>query len=140
MKINLIKHNGRLVPHSEDDRKKVDSFSDGAIYVVDIKNMDIRTIKQNSSLHLWCNQIANLLNKNNLFMKGVFGNDISWSMDLVKSQIVKATMKQVFDINSTTKLKRKQIDELVDYVTIAFASKGIEIPEFPSIDLWSQDG
>jgi hypothetical protein len=138
MKITLTKFKGNLVPHGEDDREKLDSFADGASYICDIKNMDIRTLKQNSSLHLWCDKIAKLLNSNNLYMKGVFGNDIEWSMDLVKTQIVKATIKKVFDLDSTTKLSRKQIDSLIDYVTIAFASKGIEIPEFPNKELWDK--
>ncbi len=139
MKITLTKYKGNLVPHSEEDREKLDSFADGASYVCDIKNMDTRTLKQNSSIHLWASQIAKLLNSKGLYMKGVFGNDIEWSMDLVKTQIIKATIKKVFDLDSTTKLSRKQIDSLIDYVTIAFAHKGIEIPAFPNRELWLEE-
>jgi len=60
-------------------------------------------------------------------------------MDLVKTQIVKATIKKVFDLDTTTKLSRKQIDSLIDYVTVAFASKDIEIPEFPNRELWIEE-
>lgn len=135
MKIILVKKFGTLSPYSEEDLELLSKLSD-AVYTVDIKNLDMRTVKQNAAIHLWCTQIANVLNANGLYMVGVFGNDIEWTMDLVKTQIVKATIKKVFDIDSTTKLKRKEIDELIDYVTIAFARKQVEIPSFPSKKLW----
>ena len=117
--------------------EKWEKFSD-AEYEIDMKNYDIRTAKQNRALHLWCNQLANLLNSKGLYMIGVFGNSIEWTMELVKTQIVKATISQVFDVNSTTKLKRKEIDRLIDYVTVAFAKKKVEIPPFPSKELWEE--
>jgi len=136
MKITLNKIGDVAVPYSESDLEKWNKFSD-AIYEVDMKNLDSRTIAQNSSLHLWASKIANILNANSLYMTGVFGNKIEWSMNLVKEQIIKATIKKVFNVDSTTKLKRKEIDEMIDYVTIVFASKGVEIPPFPSKELWN---
>jgi hypothetical protein len=136
LKITLKKIGDVAVPYSESDLEKWNKFSD-AIYEVDMKNLDSRTIAQNSSLHLWASKIANILNANSLYMTGVFGNKIEWSMNLVKEQIIKATIKKVFNVDSTTKLKRKEIDEMIDYVTIVFASKGVEIPPFPSKELWN---
>ena len=124
-------------PSSEADLEKWLKFSD-ADYEIDIKNIDSRTVAQNSALHLWCSQLAKVLNANSLYMQGVFGNEIEWTMELVKTQIVKATIKKVFNINSTTNLMRKEIDSLIDYVTIAFAKKQIEIPPFPSKELWGK--
>jgi len=137
MKITLRKGGIALFPNSQADIDKLEKLSD-AIYTVDIKNMDMRTVKQNAALHLWCTQISDVLNANNLYMTGVFGNEIDWTMDLVKTQIVKATIKKVFDIDSTTKLMRKEIDQLVDYVVVAFAQKGVEIPPFPNKKLWDE--
>ena len=71
-------------------------------------------------------------------MVGIFGNKIEWSMELVKTQIVKETIKKVYGISSTTKLKRKEIDGLVDYVTAALALKGVVSPEFPNKKLWEE--
>jgi len=136
MKLTIVKKFGTLTPHSKEDLEILSKLSD-AVYTVDIKNLDMRTLKQNNAIHLWCSQIANVLNANGLYMSGVFGNNIEWSMDLVKTQIVKATIKKVFNIDSTTKLKRKEIDEMIDYVTIAFASKGVEIPPFPNKEHWN---
>ena len=138
MKIAIKKIGDVAVPASEAALDMWNKLSD-AIYEVDIKNMDMRTLAQNSALHLWASKIAEVLNANNMYMTGVFGNDIEWSMELVKTQIIKATIKKVFDINSTTKLKRKEIDNLIDFVTIAFGRKGIKIPDFPSRELWEKE-
>ena len=138
MKINIQKQGIFLCPYSENDEEKLSKLSNG-IYQIDLKDMDIRTLKQSASLHLWASQISKILNKNSLYMTGVFGNKIEWSGELVKTQIIKATIKKVFDIDSTTKLKRKEIDEMIDFVTIAFASKGVEIPMFPSRELWNEN-
>jgi hypothetical protein len=135
MKITIKKMGAVATPSSEADLEKWMKFSD-ADYIVDMKNLDSRTVAQNSALHLWCSQISKLLNENQLYMIGVFGNKIDWTMDLVKTQIVKATIKKVFDIDSTTKLKKKEVDAMIDFVTIAFASKEVEIPPFPSRELW----
>jgi len=135
MKITLTKDGNTFYPYSQEDEEKASKLSN-AIYVIDIKNSDMRTLKQNNAIHLWASQIAGLLNKNALYMTGVFGNKIEWSMNLVKEQIIKATMKQVFNKDSTTKLTKKEIDSLIDFVTQAFATKGIEIPPFPSRELW----
>ena len=71
MKINLIKRNGRLIPYADDDISKLDKFDDGAIYIVDIKNGDVRTLKQNNALHLWCELIAKELNSKNVLFKSL---------------------------------------------------------------------
>ena len=94
MKLTIVKKFGTLSPYSEEDAEILSKLSD-AVYTVDIKNLDMRTLKQNNAIHLWCNKIAKILNANSLYMMGVFGNDIEWSMDLVKTQIVKATIKKV---------------------------------------------
>lgn len=139
MQIVLRKIGDVAAPASEADFEKWQKFSD-AEYVVDMKNLDSRTSAQNRALHLWCNHISKLLNRESLYMKGVFGNDIEWTMELVKTQIIKATIKQVFDINSTTKLKRKELDQMIDFITQAFGMKGVEIPPFPSRELWNNGG
>lgn len=136
MKITLKKERGSLLPYSDEDYEELQKLSD-AVYVVDIKNLDMRTVQQNKAIHLWCSQIAEVLNKNNLYMTGIFSNDIMWSMELVKEQIIKNMIKLLFKIDSTTKLKRKEIDILIDHITYIFGDKkGITIPKFPSSELW----
>lgn len=136
MKITLKKERGSLLPYSDEDYELLQKLSD-AVYTVEIKNLDMRTVKQNSAIHLWCSQIAEVLNQNNLYMTGIFSNDIMWSMSLVKEQIIKNMIKLLFKIDSTTKLKRKEIDVLVDHIVYIFGEKkGITIPRFPSRELW----
>ncbi len=138
MKITLQKINWSLIPYADNDRDMLDKLSD-AVYVIDIKNMDMRTLQQNKSIHLWCSQIATLLNKNNLYLTGIFGNDIEWTMELVKTQIVKSLIKKLFDIDSTTKLKRKELDLLINTIVLIFGTrKKITIPEFPNKELWDE--
>jgi len=137
MKIAIRKIGDLATPDSEADKEKWDKLSD-AVYEIDIKNLDMRTVQQNKALHVWCKMIADILNANNLYMTGVFGNEIEWTMELVKTQIIKATIKKVFDVDSTTKLKRKEIDQMIDFITLAFGSKGVEIPPFPSKKLWEE--
>ena len=137
MKITFKKERGQLIPYSDEDYEQLSKLSD-AVYQVDVKNMDMRTVKQNSSLHLWAQKIADTLNENNLYMTGLFNNDIMWTMQLVKEQIIKGLIKQLFNIDSTTKLKRKEFDTLIDTITVIFGEKkGIKIPSFPSRDLWN---
>ena len=136
MKITLKKERGSLLPYSDEDYDLLQKLSD-AVYVVEIKNLDMRTVQQNKAIHLWCSQIATVLNQNNLYMTGIFSNDIMWTMELCKEQIVKNMIKLLFKIDSTTKLKRKEIDVLVDHIVYIFGEKkGITIPKFPSRELW----
>tara|TARA_R110000824_G_scaffold152607_2_gene323908 strand:+ start:2395 stop:2826 length:432 start_codon:yes stop_codon:yes gene_type:complete len=137
MKINLIKRNGKLIPYADDDRNKVDKFADGAIYVCDIKNGDIRTLKQNNALHLWAEMIAKELNFKNVLMGGIFKETIEWNMELVKIHIIKATIKKVYDLNSTTKLTRSQVDGMIDYVVNAFISSDVNVPPFPNKEIFN---
>ena len=138
MRIVIKKIGDVAIPATEADREKWEKFSD-AEYVVDMRNMDQRTSQQSRALHLWCRQIADTLNREGIYMIGIFGNPIEWSMELVKTQIIKATIRQVFGIDSTTKLKRKEIDQMIDYITIALGRKGVTVPQFPSRELWGQE-
>lgn len=138
MKIALQKYKGSLIPYTDEDAERLSKLSD-AVYQIDIKNMDMRTLQQNKALHLWCDQIANTLNYNNLYMTGIFGNDIEWSMELVKTQIIKSLIKKLFDIDSTTKLKRKELDLLINTISLVFGEKKkVLIPDFPNSELWNE--
>lgn len=132
MKITFIKKDGRLIPYSEEDREKVDKFKDGAIYVCDIKNNDIRTLSQNRSIHLWCTQIAKTLNANSLSISGTIKSDVNWSMETVKEIIFKPIVKALYNKDSTTKLNRNEFEKIIDNIVLIFANKGVSLPEFPN--------
>jgi len=134
MRIEIVKE-GSIAFATLAYKESWDNLSN-ATYVVDIKNASMRTSAQNRALHLWCTQIADVLNQNNIKMQGIF-SEIDWTMEIVKTVIIKQLISSIFGKNSTTKLLRKEIDEMIDYVVKAFATKGVEIPSFPSRELWN---
>lgn len=134
MKIQFIKRKGVLIPFAEKDRELVDSFVDGAIYEVDIKNMDKRTILQNRSIHLWCEQIADVMNKENFFIQDVIKINTKWNMIKVKEILFKPVVKSLYTKDSTTKLKKNEFELVIDTLTLLLGEKGISIPDFPNKD------
>lgn len=134
MKITFKKEFNQLIPYSLEDKEKLESMSDGAVYEVDIKNMDIRTLKQNASLHLWCTQIASSLNDSGLYVSDVLKVETQWNMERVKENIFKPVVEMLYGKKSTTKLNKDEFENIIDSVVLAFANKGIQIPLFPNKD------
>lgn len=132
MKINLIKQYGNLLPYSQEDKKKIDEFKDGAIYVVDINNSDKRSLQQNKSIHLWCSQIADYLNKEKFFIQDVIKLNTRWDMLKIKEMIFKPVVKSLYTKDSTTKLNKDEFELIIDTIIRYMAMKGIEIPDFPN--------
>lgn len=94
-----------------------------------------RSSAQNRALHLFFTQVADQLNNigiayvhHDLFT----GIEIEsqWTMELFKSQVWKKLQKAMFGIDSTTKLKRNQIDPIFETINKFFAERGIEV-SFP---------
>ena len=132
MKINFIKHKGRLIPYDDEARQKINEFKDGCIYVVDINNSDKRTLQQNKSTHLWCSQIADYLNKEKFFIQDVIKLNTKWDMLKVKEMIFKPVVKSLYTKDSTTKLNKDEFELIIDTIIRYMAMKGIEIPDFPN--------
>ncbi len=130
-KINLIKHEGRLIPYSDDDRDMVDSFKDGAVYQVDIKNLDKRSVKQNQAIHLWCKQIAETLNQENFYIQDVIKINTEWDMIKVKEMLFKPVVMSLYTKDSTTKLNKSEFELIIDTLCLIMAQKGVQLPEFP---------
>lgn len=57
--------------------------------------------------------------------------EVEWNKDKVKEVVIKPLIKQMFGKSSTTQLSKQQLQEIIDVVTLAFANRGIEIPQFP---------
>jgi hypothetical protein len=134
MKINLIKKYGNLLPYSQDDKDKIDKFADGAIYQVDIKNLDIRTIKQNSALHKYFELVSRELNDRGLTVTKTIKADIVWSPASIKEVLWKPIQEAVLKKKSTTELNKSEIDSVYDVMNMALGQKfGIHVP-FPTIE------
>jgi len=137
MKINIIKQGISISPASEEDMKLLDKLSD-ATYQVDFKNLDSRTNQQNKALHLWCKQIAYLLNKAGFYLEtSILRDSIEWDMQLVKEHLIKNTIKTIFSKTSTTQLTKKELNELIEVITAGLSARAkIEVPPFPNKELW----
>ena len=138
MKIVIKKEFGQILPFSEEDRLKLEKFKDGATYVVDIKNFDLRTAQQNKALHLWCEQIADILNAHGKYVGDIIKTEAEWNMEKVKANIFKSAMRSLYDKESTTTLCRDEIDKIEDVIAHALSMKGVEVPAFPSKQLWEE--
>ena len=137
MKIVLKKDMGTLIPYSQEDKERLDKLSDG-IYQIDIKNMDMRTIKQNASYWKWCTMIAETLNNNGLYLNDILKIETMWNKDNIHANIMLPVIKDISNKTSTTKLNKKEYNNIMDAVIKAFGAKGIQIPLFPSRDLWDE--
>lgn len=74
-------------------------------------NKNIRTIPQNSGLHLWFNWIADLFNDMGITYM-VMGIECRFTPNLVK-EVFKQLALALFDKDSTAKLTTSELDELV---------------------------
>lgn len=126
MKINLIKHNGKLIPYADEDRNKVDNFKDGAIYVCDIKNSDIRSIAQNRLIHQVCKNISEELTKQKISLNSVLKHDTPPSMLAVKELMFKSVVLSLYGKDSTTKLNKDEINLVFDTLIMVLAHKGLD--------------
>ena len=126
MKINFIKRKGNLIPYSDDDRAKVDKFADGSIYVVDIKNQDIRTIQQNKLIHQVCKNISDELQKQNISLNTVLKHDTKVSMLAVKELMFKSVVMSLYGKDSTTKLNKDELDLVFNTLIMALGTKGLD--------------
>jgi len=134
MKIALKKEFGQLVPYSQADKEALDGLADGAVYEVDIKNMDIRTLQQNKALHKFFSILAGVLNNSGQEIVKVIKVDTAWSDASVKELLWRPVMIQQLDKKSTTKLNKDEVSKVYDTLNRALSIKcGVSVP-FPSED------
>ena len=95
-----------------------------------------RTITQNKALHLYFEFISNELNELGIvfYYTGLKGltMETRFTPLVVKEFIIKPIINTLFNVDSTTKLDTKMINEVIDVVNKFMSDKGVYIP-FPSI-------
>jgi len=102
------------------------------VYEVIEKRTDKRTIIQNAALHKYFSLVSESLNDAGLDMKQIIKADVEWSMIAVKSYMWKPLQKAILNKESTTLLKKDEIDVVYSNMNRLTASKfGINI-DFPS--------
>jgi len=132
MKIALKKEFGQLVPYSKIDKEALDSLADGAVYEVDIKNMDIRSLAQNRALHKYFSILASVLNNSGQEITKVIKVDTPWSAESVKELLWRPVMMQQLNKKSTTKLTKEEVTKVYDTLNRALSLKcGVSV-EFPN--------
>ena len=132
MKIAFKKLHGQLVPFSSEDYEALQNLKDGAVYEVDIKDMDMRTLQQNRALHKYFTILASVLNSAGYDITKVIQVEIPWSATSVKELLWRPVMKQQINKNSTTKLTKEEVTQVYDTLNRALAQRcGVSV-EFPS--------
>ena len=95
----------------------------------------IRTISQNKSLHLYCEQVAVALNDAGYDVRTFFRDDfvVPFSQHIVKDNMWRKIQKAITGKESTTKASKKEYIEIYEHMNRLLADKGIHVP-WPSND------
>lgn len=97
-----------------------------------------RTLKQNASIHKYCDLLAKELNTLGLDMRVVLKPDykIWWTMESIKENIVKPIAQYMYNVDSTTKLERHQVDKVHEQIMHMLCEKypGLDYIPFPSVE------
>ena len=92
----------------------------------------LRTIKQNSALHVWFNMISDHLNANHMYVSNVIKLETEWTPDTVKELLYKPVQKSLINKPSTTEATTVDQSVIVEALHRAFAmSTKTNLPEFP---------
>lgn len=137
--INVVIINGQIVPHGEEDVKKIQSLNKNAIYGLDFKEFNTRTLTQNRAFHLYFNMVAVQLNNSGLYINKLiredkYKADINWSGTLVKEQLWKPIQLAILDKKSTTQLERIEVDRIYNTLNRYLSNMGISVP-FPNAEI-----
>ncbi len=97
-----------------------------------------RSLRQNKAMHKYFTMISTHLNDMNIEFVYEGLNDNSFTMpytpQLVKDFFWRPIQRTLYGIESTTKLKRNELDKIIDVISGFFAKKGVYV-EFPTKDL-----
>lgn len=95
-----------------------------------------RTEQQSRALHLFCGQLAEVLNDAGLDMRKVLKPtyNLPWTKESVKEHLWRAVQKAMFNKQSTTQLlKQGEIDAIYEVLVRELGEKHhIEVPPFPN--------
>ena len=98
-------------------------------------NEEQRTLRQNNSLHLYFELLADALNDAGYEMKAVLAAkeiDVPWTKELIKETLWKPLQKAMIDKDSTTESNTKQYNEVYEVLSRHLAKNfGVSVP-FPS--------
>lgn len=99
-----------------------------------------RSLKQNDSLHLYFEQLAETLNGAGLDMRKVLKPEVEipWTKENIKKYIWKPIQHVYLNKKSTTELTTIEIDKVYEVLNRHIAKFGIHVP-FPCIEQLEND-
>lgn len=95
-----------------------------------------RTLKQNSSIHLYFNHLAQELNDAGLTVERTLTKplEIPWNETLIKELMWKRILKAQLNKDSTTEMTTKEINMVFEVITKYLAENFGIVVELPSIE------
>jgi len=133
MNLEIEIKDGFIIPQKTD-------LKDG-IYIAKVSNMDLRTLAQNKSYHLYFNMLAVELNNAGYSFTKVVSNenlykmDIDWSGLLIKENLWKPIQNAILNKKSTTKLNKEEVTRIYDNLNRYTSERmGISVP-FPTYEI-----
>jgi len=97
---------------------------------VQMRSDDVRTLKQNNSLHAYCQDLADAFNDAGILPQHFFrkGFKIKWTMDMIKENIWKPVQKAITKNAKTSKATKAQIIETYDVINLEIGERyGIHV-------------
>lgn len=95
-----------------------------------------RSLKQNSSAHLWFTHVADELNSAGMDMQVVLSKrlGIMWTPEAVKECLFKVLAKAMYNKDSTTKLTTKEFSKVTEQLQAVLAKDyGVNV-DVPSVE------
>ena len=119
------------------DSGATQAVKQGLTYYVTTTTDKKATAAQRSSLHLWCEQVGQVLNDAGLPMmkKSLFSDDmieVDWNLLLVKEQIYKPMLLSLTGKTSTEKQTSADPSAVAENLVRYFSNKGVILPIWPS--------
>ena len=111
-------------------------YDDHKYLRINVKTGKQRTLTQNRAMHLYCQQLADLLNDAGLDFRVVIkdGVEVNWTSELVKDYMWRTVQKAITGKDSTTKPETHEYGLIYEALNRHISSKfGLFCP-FPSSD------
>ena len=100
---------------------------------LEINKKTPRTSAQNRSLHLYCAELARLLNESGISQSVFYQNiEVDYSMENIK-QLFRSIGKRKYGKDSTAKFTTREMSDIYEEVNRHTSNHGIHVP-WPSIE------
>jgi len=133
MKIALIlTEDLTFLPVDNEARENASQLKVGAIYEADVKNLDMRTIKQNSAMHKYFSLLSDELNKGGFTVAKLLKVTVVWTPTAVKEMLWRPIQEAVINKKSSAKLNKDEVIKVYDNLNLIVSERcGVSVP-FPN--------